>query len=367
MAAQSPWHGDPFSKVLDAEPLPNVASTTVPRDLVRATMWSRQGVAAARSAGSPNNMTTIVALGSLALSLLLSVAWPSSGAAQDVPAARTREAEQLFTDGLRLAQQDRWAEALELFRRSDAVVELPATVLNMGRCLLRLGRAREALGAVERFRRMGSSTPVLEAMASEIESEGRGRLATLELAVVPEHAEVLLDGSPEHARGAVRRILLDPGDHQIAVSAEGHRAQRFRIHALPGERLTREVALQAAAAVLVVVSNVGSAAIVVDGAERGNGRATLELLPGRHRIRVTADGHHALDRVVELDPGQRLELDAALEPVDRGGGLLASPIFWIITGVVAVGAGVAVGVVAFTGTDPPYGGTTGIIISLDAP
>lgn len=267
----------------------------------------------------------------------------SVGVAQDNSAARMIEAEELFGEGLRLAQQDRWAEALELFRRSDALVELPATVLNMGRCLLRLGRAREALDAVERFRRMGDSAPALEAMAREIVTEARGRLATLEVSVTPEDAEVSLDGSPEEARGRVRSILLDPGDHQVAVSAEGHATHRFRIHALPGEHLTREVNLRAAPAVLVVVSSVGSAAIAVDGAERGRGRAMLALEPGRHHLRVTADGHHVLDRVVDLEPGQRLELDAALDPL--GGGLLASPVLWIVTGVVAVVAIAATAIV----------------------
>ena len=54
------------------------------------------------------------------------------------------EAQALFRRGLELGEENRWADALEHFRRSLARVARPSTLFNIGVALGRLGRYGEA-------------------------------------------------------------------------------------------------------------------------------------------------------------------------------------------------------------------------------
>ena len=70
--------------------------------------------------------------------------------AQDVPpptdATAALEARTLFEDGVRMSRDERWAEALDRFRRSRALVPRPSTLFNI---------ALYALTLVWMFRRRG--------------------------------------------------------------------------------------------------------------------------------------------------------------------------------------------------------------------
>ena len=54
--------------------------------------------------------------------------------------ARLEEARVLFERGLALTDEERWAEALEYFRRSRAISERPSGVYNAAVALYHLGR-----------------------------------------------------------------------------------------------------------------------------------------------------------------------------------------------------------------------------------
>jgi hypothetical protein len=275
------------------------------------------------------------------------------------------EARELFDRGIRLTRQERWAEALELFRRSRAVAERPSTVFNMATVLARLGRAREALQAVRDFQRIADPERDAEMreQAREMERTLRESFAQLELTVTPGDAEVRVDGEWVSGNGSRRQLLLDPGDHVVRVSATGHTPVEFRLSVLAGSRGERTVDLTAERARLVVRSSVDDARIAVDGTDAGIGEVTLELEPGDHRVAVIADDHAPFERTVDLEPGQRFTLDAALESEGGGGGVLTSPIFWTIVGVVVVGGAAATIVaVATSGGNDIYTGTAGFVL-----
>ena len=91
-------------------------------------------------------------------------------------------------------------------------------------------------------------------------------------------------------------------------------------------------------------------------------------------LRATAMGSHqaeaaqagvAFERRVEVGPGERVSVDAALEPVPRGEELVESPLFWGLTGGgAAVVAAVIIGVAfATAGTEAAYGGSSGVIVA----
>jgi len=65
------------------------------------------------------------------------------------------------------------------------------------------------------------------------------------------------------------------------------------------------------------------ATVLVDGRVRGvlPLAAPLRMLPGRRVVRVVREGHASFERVVEVRAGERLRVDAHLEPLAAVGGL----------------------------------------------
>jgi len=311
---------------------------------------------------------------SLSLSMAIVLAAPSRAMAQQPSTDDSSRARALFTRGVELADDERWGEAVEYFRRSRALVERPSTVFNLGNALLRLGRYNEAVRAFQDFLAMpnaqdaGQRAQAEQAMATARESLGR-----LVLTVSPDTAHVLVDGTAIETTGPTREIWLDPGDRSIRIVAEGREPETFTVSALPGVRFERRIDLAPARGPrsrISVRSTVASALIEIDGDRVGRGQVNETVTPGRHRIEVSATGYRTTHRDVDLDAGESLSVEAPLEPLGaaggsgESGGILSSPIFWIVTGVVVVGAGVGIGVaVASGGAEDPYAGTTGVVLT----
>lgn len=238
------------------------------------------------------------------------LATPSVARAQDVPPptdeSAALEARTLFEDGVRMSREERWAEALDRFRRSRALVPRPSTLFNIAIALDRLGRARESIAAIDEY--LASSDPARDegdrGEAMRLRVEAQARLAHLTVTVAAADATVELDGAPLDP--GIEQ-LVDPGDHVLVATAPGHRTTRV----------------------------------------------PLALAPGAH-----------VERVLELAP--IVATTSTPEEPARGTSLLEDPVFWAIAGgVVAVGLGVGIGVgVATSGPSQPYGGTTGLSFEL---
>jgi len=235
---------------------------------------------------------------------------------QDVPpptdATAALEARTLFEDGVRMSRDERWAEALDRFRRSRALVPRPSTLFNIAIALDRLGRARESIAAIDEY--LTVSDPVRDetdrAEAMRLRVEAEARLVHLTVAVTAADATVELDGAPLDP--GIEQ-LVDPGDHVLVATAPGHRATRVSLTLAPGAHVERVLELAPVAATTTVP-------IVTSDPEEGVG----------------------------------------------GTNLLEDPVFWAIAGgVVAVGLGVGIGVgVATSQPGQPYGGTTGLSFEL---
>jgi hypothetical protein len=114
-------------------------------------------------------------------------------------------------------------------------------------------------------------------------------------------------------------------------------------------------------------AQVGVIAIAVEGAPDAtrtiDGRSVTEaetrVMPGEHVVRVVGRGRRPQARSVVVEAGRRSEVafrfeplaaigeaDPATEPPDEEGGVLESPWFWIVAGVIAVAGGaIALGLV----------------------
>lgn len=282
------------------------------------------------------------------------------------PDQQTIEAQRLFAQGVALAGEERWGDAVAYFRRSRALIERPGTVFNIAVALVRLGRASDALEALGDFLRIADpqSERVRRAEAERMQALVSATLVRLELSVSPTVARVVVDGTARAERGPLRTVSLDPGRHTLLVSAPDHAERRLEVSTLPGETTRVSVHLTPTTGRLVVIVTPLDARLRIDGAlvdttRESNGAIGVSLMPGRHRLRVDADGREATERDVTLRAGARttLQLDLAPERLT----VLQKPIFWIVTGVVAASAGVAIGVAA-SGTDAPYAGSTGIVL-----
>lgn len=290
--------------------------------------------------------------------------FPGAASAQAPSRVDEARARALFEEGRRAAEAERWVEALDAFQRSRALANRPSTVFNVATTLVRLGRAREVLAALDELEAIATPREHarLLASAAELRAQAAALLRRVTLRIAPADAIVEIDGAILEGAGPERLAVLDPGPRAVVVRAEGHEEARFTLE--PGiER--HDVALRPLDATLRVVPSIASARVAVDGVERGVGALELSLAPGTHALGITAEGHVPFERDVELAPGARLTVDAALEPLPPGEDLVASPAFWgVVGGGVAVLAavGIALGVVFGSTTEAPYGGTSNTVI-----
>ncbi|MRG91023.1 tetratricopeptide repeat protein [Polyangium spumosum] len=148
------------------------------------------------------------------------------GAGPAKPTPEQRQARALFDQGLALSDEGKWAEALEVFRKSDDLVPSISVRFNIAASLRALGRyveARDSLdGAIADAE--SNKTPIKPALKTEIDKlreDVAAKIVRIELRKSPADADVNLDGSPVKLAGD-GRVELDPGKHVFVISAKGH-------------------------------------------------------------------------------------------------------------------------------------------------
>ncbi len=134
-------------------------------------------------------------------------------------------------------------------------------------------------------------------------------------------ADVILDGEP---RGPANAEIADlrPGIHVVEVRAQGFEPKRVEVEVRPGEMRAVTVDLapaqppRAKTGGIHVVSDLPGVNVFLDGAPIG--QAPLErhdVTPGHHFIVATRPGYAEFRTEIELQPGQTLEVVAALRGV----------------------------------------------------
>ncbi|MCB1009992.1 MAG: PEGA domain-containing protein, partial [Acidobacteria bacterium] len=244
----------------------------------------------------------------------------------------------LFTQGSDLAEQERWAEALPLFRRSRALVARPSTIFNIASVLARLGRNIEAIETLDELDRRRRFPRSLRGPVAELRQRLEGLVAVLELRFSPINAEVIVDGEASTGTGLERRLRLDPGEHVVSIQLQGYEPEQIRISMLAGEREERQIVLRAVESRLAITTDRENGVIRIDGEIVGTGEVDTALRPGSHEILVSADGQEDYRRTIDLSPGERLEVRAALS----GGNLASDPVFWVVLGVAALATALVV-------------------------
>ncbi|MBL8679995.1 MAG: hypothetical protein JNK05_12550 [Myxococcales bacterium] len=279
------------------------------------------------------------------------------------PNADELQAREAFERGVALARDERWAEALEAFRRSRALAARPSAAFNMASCLVRLGRAIDAVASFEDYFRLVTDPQQEGARYADAQRQmaaTRQTIASATVTVSPPDAVITVDGLEAPGAGATRRIALDPRAHRIVVSAARHESFVTEVAPSQGERLTIAAALRRiGSASLSVTATPSNATLLID-AQPARLATALSLVEGRHNVVVSAAEHEQHTQWVTLVAGDARSVHVDLRPARRGGTVLQSPWLWtgVAVGVAAVTTAVVLGVV-LSQPPAPYDGTTG--------
>lgn len=216
--------------------------------------------------------------------------------AATAPARAALQWYQDYEQGLEAAEHRDWATALGHFQEAARTRREPAArvrtygaqflfdydpLFQQARCLTELGRLEEA----RRLLREAEEAAVTDA-------------ATL---------------------AALRERLRAQADRASRTATAGERAAA-------DARTGTEEAAPTPDAVLAVRSAPGGASVVVDGRTVGvTPLAGMDVPPGRHRVELRLAGTEPWAEAVELEPGERLQLDVTLARVRPGGETAAAP------------------------------------------
>jgi hypothetical protein len=169
--------------------------------------------------------------------LVASLVVASAAIAGGARAQETAAAETLFNDGRALLAQGRYAEACAKLTESERLDAAVGTLLNLGDCYEKMGRIATAWAVFRQAAGMAltGKQPARQKIAD-------GRVAALEpkipkLALVVTHPtpglEVRRDGTllgaAEWSASSPSALAMDPGDHEIVVSAPGKKAWSTKV------------------------------------------------------------------------------------------------------------------------------------------
>ena len=138
-----------------------------------------------------------------------------------------------------------------------------------------------------------------------------------------------------------KKILLLPGEHQIAVRQTGYLESSQRIIVEPGQTQVVRVTMQkepgatmpSVTATLKVDILPTRAAVFVDDAffghagELGGAFHSMLISPGKHRIKIELPGYRTFETEVNLLPGQKSEIKTELVrgSIEQAGALIKEP------------------------------------------
>jgi hypothetical protein len=180
----------------------------------------------------------IISRASIAVVLLAleTVARAETGAADE----QTERARTLFQQGLRLSDQNQWAEAARIFEEALALREAPAIRYNLAASLARLERLDEAANHIETVLLHAETTPELRQQAEALLGEVGGRLTRLEIALegFDTPPRVVLDGTLLHPDQLSRPLWSAPGHHVATAEQDGAEVARVEVDTAAGARQT---------------------------------------------------------------------------------------------------------------------------------
>ena len=134
-----------------------------------------------------------------------------------------------------------YAEARSLFERAHALKPNARTLRGLGITAFELKRYVQAIQELEAAL-VETRTALTAKQHAEVEAlieKARGFVGKVSLELTPADADVLVDGQP----AAGSELVLDLGEHQVSVRADGYRDETIELVIDGGEQITRRVEL----------------------------------------------------------------------------------------------------------------------------
>jgi len=305
---------------------------------------------------------------------------PQSASPADDATARGRAA---YLRGLQLAHDEHWGDALAAYQEAASARDAPVVEFSIAYCERALGRyvaARRTLQTVLVNPTGLDPTQLADAKAYLDESEKL--IVRVSVQMDPANALLTVDGRPLTegdakdtylaglaAAGAASplgkssfTVLLDPGLHLFRAAREGHQDAVLSKSYRAGESATLDLHLDVLPATIAIRSEPAAAIVRVDAREVGLAPIEFQRPAGQYKLEVLLDRYETYKATLDLQPGQRSDLTARLNPYHEP----LTKKWWFWTGAAAVVAG---GVAATyfltrpTPQPPPYqGGNTGWVV-----
>ena len=237
----------------------------------------------------------------LVAALLLATPGASVRAQADEDAATTALARDLFHQALTASSEGRWEDAVERYRRVIELRDTPQVEFNLAQALMQCGHAVEASELLVRIRRTEAVPQAVRDATGPLLERAQRETArvTLQVEGDPAAAEVQLDGRSLPAATWGVAMPVDPGAHRLWATRDGVEVAALALELTAGEERSLTLSIPEA-----VGETSGAGPTRVDGAQ----------------VDTAALQHRPED-----------------DQPARQGGVLRSPWFWTVVGVVLAG------------------------------
>lgn len=278
--------------------------------------------------------------------VLLSIVAASSVFAAPTNTAKN-DARRFFHEGRGLAEEHRWAEALEAFSASYDALASPLTLFNIGYCQRALGRTLDARTTFRKFladapgsRAANTVLPEVKRILTELEA----RVARITVTVDHVQTRISIDGRPVEAVDGKVSLEVDPGFRSVLAERQGYKPFFGDLTISPGQHAKLTTKLDPLPATLLVQSSVAGAKVSLDGKAIGPAPASSEVAPGKHVIAVAAAGYIRYETTIEVNAGDEPVISAVLieAPPPPAPPPLPPWVFWA-TGGAAASSGLVAG------------------------
>ncbi len=158
-----------------------------------------------------------------------------------------------------------WTEARALFERAHELEPSARTLRAIGLCAFEEKRYVSSVLYLESAME-DPRAPLDEEQRrqlSDVLHRARAFVAQYTLVLIPEDAVLRVDGSPPVLVNG--KLMLDPGEHELTLSADGYHEAQRRIMAQPREHLTVSIGLTPLVPIVAEVPN-ASPSVAIDAA-----------------------------------------------------------------------------------------------------
>lgn len=284
-----------------------------------------------------------------------------------VSTASAQDARDEFMRGAQLYQTEDYEGALEAFRTSYGLAEVPVVLFNIAQCLRFLDRPAEAIAAFHRYLETedqldDARREAVEAAMQELEA----KLAAVRIVVNVPGAEVFVGDRRLGASPFAGPVYVGEGRQRFRAVREGYLPAERTMTLRPGQNtnIRLEMEREPEEGTLVVAADVPGAIVYVDDRRIGEAPVERTFLAGEHDVVVEADGYRDYDETITLRDAERLEVNAEMQVRDP---VIDKWWFWTAIGGAALVAIIVTLAITVPANPQPLDGSLGTVRALEAP